>query len=77
MLSVYLSPDEITLSFQEVVGSNPAIYWMDVSDASYYISIEKKKNKGSQMGHTKKIFFNIKRRLLYSHVHPGLKVMKK
>jgi hypothetical protein len=27
---------------------------MDVSDASYYISIEKKKNKGSQMGHTKK-----------------------
>jgi hypothetical protein len=29
---------------------------MDVSDASYYIYIEKKKNKGSQMGHTKKIF---------------------
>jgi hypothetical protein len=29
---------------------------MDVSDASYYISIENKKNKGSQMGHTKKIF---------------------
>jgi hypothetical protein len=29
---------------------------MDVSDASYYISIEKKKNKGSQMGHTKKYF---------------------
>jgi hypothetical protein len=28
----------------------------DVSDASYYIYIEKKKNKGSQMGHTKKIF---------------------
>jgi len=27
---------------------------MDVSDASYYISIEKKKNKGSQMGLTKK-----------------------
>jgi len=27
---------------------------MDVSDASYYISIEKKKNKGSQMGQTKK-----------------------
>jgi hypothetical protein len=27
---------------------------MDVSDASYYISIEKKKNKGSQTGHTKK-----------------------
>jgi hypothetical protein len=27
---------------------------MDVSDASYYIFIEKKKNKGSQMGHTKK-----------------------
>jgi len=29
---------------------------MDVSDASYYIFIEKKKNKGSQMGHTKKKF---------------------
>jgi hypothetical protein len=29
---------------------------MDVSDASYYISIEKKKNKGSRMGHTKKYF---------------------
>jgi hypothetical protein len=27
---------------------------MDVSDASYYIFIEKE-NKGSQMGHTKKI----------------------
>jgi hypothetical protein len=26
---------------------------MYVSDASYYISKEKKKNKGSQMGHTK------------------------
>jgi hypothetical protein len=28
---------------------------MDVSDASYYIFIEKE-NKGSQKGHTKKIF---------------------
>ncbi len=27
---------------------------MDVSDASYYI--KKKKNRGSQMGHTKKKF---------------------
>jgi hypothetical protein len=27
---------------------------MDVSDVSYYIFIEKKKNKGRQMGHTKK-----------------------
>jgi hypothetical protein len=36
------------------VGSNPGtIDWMDVSDASYYIH-ENKKNKGSQMGHTKK-----------------------
>ncbi len=42
---------------QEVVGSNPDTeYWMDVSvDASYYIK-ENWKNKGSQMGHTKKIF---------------------
>jgi hypothetical protein len=30
------------------VGSNPALYWMDVSDATYFISNEKKKNKGSQ-----------------------------
>jgi hypothetical protein len=29
---------------------------MDVSDASYYTSIGMKKNKDSQMGHTKKIF---------------------
>ncbi len=40
---------------QEVVGSNPAVYWMDVSDASYYIH-ENNENKGSRMGHTKKIF---------------------
>jgi hypothetical protein len=39
---------------QEVVGSNPGtVYWMD---ASYYIKIKKMENKGSQMGHTKKIF---------------------
>jgi hypothetical protein len=39
------------------VGSNPGTkYWMDVSDASYYINIqENNKNKGSQKGHTKKI----------------------
>jgi hypothetical protein len=36
------------------MGSNPAIYWLDVSNASYYIFNEKG-NKGSQMGHTKKI----------------------
>ncbi len=29
---------------------------MDVSDASYYIQ-ENNENRGSQMGHTKKIFF--------------------
>jgi hypothetical protein len=39
---------------QEVVGSNPAVYWMDVSNASYIFN--EKGNKGSQMGHTKKIF---------------------
>ncbi len=32
---------------QEVVGSNPAVYLMDVSDASYYIFNEEG-NKGSQ-----------------------------
>jgi hypothetical protein len=31
---------------------------MDVSDASYYIYIEKIKNKGSQMGQANKKFFN-------------------
>ncbi len=33
-----------------VVGLNPAVYCMAVSVASYYISNEKKKNKGSQKG---------------------------
>ncbi len=33
---------------------------LDVSDASYYISNEKKNNKGSQMGHTKKKYLKIR-----------------
>jgi hypothetical protein len=37
------------------MGLNPAVYRMDVSDASYYIFNEKE-NKDSQMGHTKKYF---------------------
>ncbi len=43
---------------QKVVGSNPGtVYWMDVSNASYYINIHKNnENKGSRIGHTKKIF---------------------
>jgi hypothetical protein len=43
----------------EVVGSNPGtVYWMDVSDASYYINIqENNENEGSQMGHTQKKYF--------------------
>jgi hypothetical protein len=45
-----------------IVGSNPGtVYWMDVSDASYYIQ-ENNENKGSRMGHTKKILkknFNV------------------
>jgi hypothetical protein len=45
------------------VGSNPAVYWMDVSDASYYMN--ERGNIGSQMGHTKKylkkfLFDNLK-----------------
>jgi hypothetical protein len=41
---------------QEVVGSNPSsVYWMDVSDAGYYIH-ENNENKGSQMGLTKTKF---------------------
>jgi hypothetical protein len=39
------------------VGSNPAVYWMDVSDL-LAITLKKIENKGSQMGHTKK---NIKK----------------
>ncbi len=39
----------------EDVASNPTVYWMDVSDASNYIYIEKKKNKGIEKGHTKMI----------------------
>jgi hypothetical protein len=39
------------------VGLNPSVYWMDVSEASYYI--ENKNNKGIQMGHTKKIILKI------------------
>jgi hypothetical protein len=38
------------------MGLNPGtVYWMDVSDASYNIH-ENNENKGSRMGHTKKIF---------------------
>jgi hypothetical protein len=38
---------------QEVMGSNHSnVYWMDVSNARYYIQ-EHNKNKGSQMGYTK------------------------
>jgi hypothetical protein len=36
------------------VGSNPAIYWMDVSDASDYISIERKRIKVAKWGTPKK-----------------------
>jgi hypothetical protein len=40
---------------------------MDVSDASYYISIgKKKKNKGSQTGHTKKILKKKKKKNRFS-----------
>ncbi len=41
------------------MGSNPGtVFWMGVSDASYYTTTYMKinKNKGSRMGHTKKIF---------------------
>ncbi len=38
---------------QEVMGLNPAVYWMDVSDASFYVFNEKG-HKGSQVVHTKK-----------------------
>jgi hypothetical protein len=50
------------------VGSNPAVYWMDVSNASYYISNEKKKNKDSQMGHIKKHYLKITLTLLKTKI---------
>jgi hypothetical protein len=38
------------------VSSNPGtVYWMDVSDALHKTH-ENNENKGSRMGHTKKIF---------------------
>ena len=38
------------------MGSNPAVYWMDVSDAScYYICNEKKKKEVTKWGTPKKI----------------------
>jgi hypothetical protein len=48
---------------QEVVGSNPGtVYWMDVSNL-LAITLKKIENKGSQMGHTKKVF--LKRSYFY------------
>jgi hypothetical protein len=49
---------------------------MDVSDASYYIFIEKKKNKGSQMGHTKKNIKKKKKKIKCVHPNklPAIKV---
>jgi hypothetical protein len=42
---------------QEVMSSNPGtVYWMDVRDNAIYYIKRKIENKGSQMGHTKKIF---------------------
>jgi hypothetical protein len=49
------------------VGSNPGtVYWMAVTDASYYIKfiLKNNKNKGSQMGNTKILlyeYFKIKK----------------
>jgi hypothetical protein len=36
------------------VGSNPAVYWMDVSDASFYILNEKEEEKRYPTGVRKK-----------------------
>jgi hypothetical protein len=46
--------------YQEVVGSNSSTaYRMDVSNLLAITLKEKIENKGSQMGHTKNIFFLI------------------
>jgi hypothetical protein len=45
---------------------------MDVSNASYYISNEKKKNKDSQMGHTKKLKKKKKKSLELKHRLRGI-----
>jgi hypothetical protein len=48
------------------MGSNPGtVYWMDVSDASFYMH-ENNENKVSQMGHTKK---NIKKKTFTHSSH--------
>ncbi len=51
---------------------------MDVIDASYYISNEMKKNKGSQMGHTKqkKRIEMIVSNVLISKFYNNIKIMK-
>jgi hypothetical protein len=41
---------------------------MDVSDASYYVH-ENNKNKGSQMGHTKEIFFQVQQKKMMIMFH--------
>jgi hypothetical protein len=57
------------LRIQEVMGLNPAVYWMDVSNASYYKSNEKKKKKGRQMGHTKNNYLKNSFITLYAKCH--------
>jgi hypothetical protein len=59
---------EEDLRVQEVMGLNPAAYWMDVSDASYYKSNEKKKNKGSQIRHTKNYYSKYSLKLYLQNV---------
>ena len=51
---------------QEVMGSNPGtVYWMDVSDASYYIQ-ENTKIKVAEWGTPKKFR---KKRVLFKCIH--------
>jgi hypothetical protein len=45
---------------QKVVGSNPAVYWMDVSGASYYVHENNKKIKVAEWGTSKKYLTNKK-----------------
>ena len=45
---------------QEVMGSKPdTLYWINVSNLLAITLKKKIENKGSQMGHTKNIFFLI------------------
>ncbi len=65
---------------QEVVGSNPStVYWMDVSDASYYITPKITKIKVAEWGTPKKYKKNgywKAKWILVGNIDPFLKYLR-